>query len=180
LRAGRYHWLVTNAIEPEEVILAEGTGGAMTVPATMPIDTAVPTGADVEMARDSSRRLAGATAVPAESLRMRLGEGATVDVPTSAVKLFLHLLSEMGRGHAVAVLPTHAELTAGQAAEILNADVPFVVTLIDEGRLVARHSGGDLRVRLDDLMEFKRRDDAVRAEIADRLTAEAQELGLGY
>jgi len=29
-------------------------------------------------------------------------------------------------------------------------------------------------------MEYKRKDDAARAKIADELAAEAQELGLGY
>ena len=36
------------------------------------------------------------------------------------------------------------------------------------------------RERLDDLMEYKRKDDETRRRIADELTADAQELGLGY
>jgi hypothetical protein len=34
--------------------------------------------------------------------------------------------------------------------------------------------------RSDDLMAYKRKDDEVRAKVLDQLTAEAQELGMGY
>jgi hypothetical protein len=34
--------------------------------------------------------------------------------------------------------------------------------------------------RFDDLMAYKRKDDEARAEVLEQLTAEAQELGMGY
>jgi hypothetical protein len=40
--------------------------------------------------------------------------------------------------------------------------------------------GKDRRVRFDDAMAYKRKDDEARAQILDHLTAEAQELGMGY
>jgi uncharacterized protein YbjQ (UPF0145 family) len=36
------------------------------------------------------------------------------------------------------------------------------------------------RVRFDDLVAYKRKDDEARAKVLDQLTAEAQELGIGY
>jgi hypothetical protein len=38
-----------------------------------------------------------------------------VAVPASALRLFLHLLTEMSQGNAVILIPTHAELTTQQA-----------------------------------------------------------------
>mgnify|MGYP001150286043 CR=1 FL=1 len=35
-------------------------------------------------------------------------------------------------------------------------------------------------VNVDDLMAYKRKDDKARAKVLDQLTAEAQELGMGY
>ena len=39
------------------------------------------------------------------------GEAETVAVPAAALRLFLHLLTEMSQGNAVGLIPTHAEWT---------------------------------------------------------------------
>ena len=39
------------------------------------------------------------------------GEAETVAVPASALRLFLNLLTEMTKGYAVGLIPTHAEWT---------------------------------------------------------------------
>lgn len=57
---------------------------------------------------------------------------------------------------------------------------PYVVKLLDEGKIPSRTVGKYRRVRFDDLMAYKRKDDEARAKVLDQLTAEAQELGLGY
>ncbi len=38
-------------------------------------------------------------------------QAETVAVPASALRLFLHLLTEMSQGNAVTLIPTHAEWT---------------------------------------------------------------------
>ena len=40
------------------------------------------------------------------------GEAETVAVPASALRLFLHLLTEMSQGNTVTLIPAHAELQA--------------------------------------------------------------------
>lgn len=148
-------------------------------------ETVTPSEADAVLARESSRLLATRKLNRRTSARIRFvddgeGEAETVSVPTSALRLFLHLLTEMSQGHSVALVPTHAELSTQQAADILNVSRPYVVKLLDEGKIPSRAVGKYRRVRFDDLMAYKRKDDDARAKILDQLTAEAQELGMGY
>jgi excisionase family DNA binding protein len=147
-------------------------------------ETVAPSEADALLARESSRRLATYKLGRRSSIRIQLladGEEAeTVAVPASALRLFLHLLTEMSQGNAVTLIPTHAELTTQQAADLLNVSRPYIVKLLDEGKIPGRTVGRYRRVRFDDLMAFKREDDDARAKVLDQLTAEAQELGMGY
>lgn len=76
--------------------------------------------------------------------------------------------------------PREAELTAQQAADLLNVSHPYLVQLLDDGRIPSRSVGVNRIVRLDDILAFKRQDDEAKLKIADQLTAEAQELGKGY
>lgn len=147
-------------------------------------ETVLPTEADALLARESSRRLATRKLGRRSSVRIKLvddGEEAEpVTVPASALRLFLHLLTEMSQGNAVTLIPTHAELTTQRAADLLNVSRPYLVKLLDEGKIPCRTVGKYRRVRFDDLMAYKQKDDEARAKVLDQLTAEAQELGLGY
>jgi excisionase family DNA binding protein len=147
-------------------------------------ETVAPTEADALLARESSRQLATHKLGRRSSVRIQLlddgKEPKTVAVPASALRLFLHLLTEMSQGNAVTLIPTHAELTTQQAADLLNVSRPYLVKLLDEGKIPCRTVGKYRRVRFDDLMVYKGKDDEVRAKVLDRLTAEAQELGMGY
>src|ERR1700720_5221 len=156
----------------------------MTIPMSENFETVAPSEADALLARESSRRLATHKLGKRSSVRIQLladgKEAETVAVPASAMRLFLHLLTEMSRGNAVTLIPTHAEMTTQQAADLLNVSRPYVVKLLDEGKIPSRTVGKYRRVRFDDLMAYKRRDDEARAKILDELTADAQELGMGY
>jgi excisionase family DNA binding protein len=146
-------------------------------------ETVSPTDTDARLALESSRILASRKLGKKTGVRIRLGDddpSEGVVVPTSAVRLFLHLLVEMSQGHAVTLIPTHAELTTQQAADLLNVSRPYVVKLLDEGKIPSRLVGKYRRVRFDDLMAFKKKDDQARSEVLDQLAQEAQELGLGY
>ena len=104
--------------------------------------------------------------------------GTTLEIPGHALRLLVDMLAQIANGHAVTVAPIHAELTTQQAADLLNVSRPYVVKLLDEEQIPYRRVGNRRRLLLTDLLEYQQRDQAQRLQIADRLTAEAQRLGL--
>jgi excisionase family DNA binding protein len=106
--------------------------------------------------------------------------GAEVILPASALRLLKDVLAEMAQGRAVAILPVQAELTTQQAADLLNVSRPYLIGLLEERKIPFRLVGQHRRVRLDDLLSYKRKDDERRRQIADELAADGQELGMGY
>jgi excisionase family DNA binding protein len=147
-------------------------------------ETVAPSQADTLLARESSRLLAAYKLGQSAGVRIRLVADAEQDepvvVPASAMRMFVQLLTEMSQGNAVTLIPTHAELTTQQAANLLNVSRPYVVKLLDEGKLPSRTVGKYRRVRFDDLMAYKRKDDEARTKVLEELSALDQELGLGY
>ncbi len=141
--------------------------------------TAAPNDADREMARESSRRLAPYLGTRADVVPEGRAGAEPITLPPSVLELLFTILNEMAEGNAVTLIPIHAELTAEQAAEILNVTPPYVNALMDSGELPGR-AGAQRRVPFRDVLEYKQKADARQARLLDELAAEAQELGMGY
>jgi excisionase family DNA binding protein len=146
-------------------------------------ETVSPTEADAEVARESSRQLAGRLQAAKDfRLQISTGKGAeeTLVLPPSAVRLLFHVLTEMARGNAVTLIPIHAELSTQQAADLLNVSRPYLVKLLEEGAIPCRKVGSHRRVLFQDLMAYKRRVDAERLKTLGELAEQAQDLDMGY
>jgi excisionase family DNA binding protein len=133
-----------------------------------------------EAAADAARVLGTLLQKEQSVVQLRTDEGETVPVPGPAFRLFVDLLTHLANGDGVVVMPGHAELSTQQAAEILNVSRPYVIKLIEDKQLPARNVGTHRRVLLQDLLEYKRRNDAEREAVMQELADQAQELGLGY
>ena len=108
------------------------------------------------------------------------GPMQSVAVPREAFELFLEVLGQMADGHAVTVVPVADELTTQQAADLLNVSRPYLIDLLESGRIPFRLVGTHRRVLASDILTFRRVDAGKRQEALDALTEEAQKLGLGY
>lgn len=152
-------------------------------------ETIAPTAADIELARESSRqlsRLLGKHAIsnPLPDFKLRIQADnepeEVVVIPLSAFRFLTDILTQMSRGNAVTLMPIQAELTTQQAADLLNVSRPFLIGLIDNGKIPCRKVGTHRRIRFDDLMAYKHDIDQKRLQTLAELTEEAQALDLGY
>ncbi|MHB8898718.1 MAG: helix-turn-helix domain-containing protein [Thermoguttaceae bacterium] len=143
-----------------------------------------PSESDAQLAEESSRRLTRLLGKQRGDFRLRFqteDEGEeTVSIPLSAFRLLNDILTEMAKGNAVTFIPVHAELTTQQAADILNVSRPFLVRLVEEGKIPCRKVGTHRRIRFHDLLQYKRQMDRDRLKALEELAAQAQELNMGY
>jgi excisionase family DNA binding protein len=140
----------------------------------------LPSAAEALLAKESSQILASRL-LSSDSHRLRLLDDpakTTVKIPTSAVRLLIHILQEMARGNAVTLIPVHAELTTQEAADLLNISRPSLIHLLDQGIIQFRRVGTHRRIRFEALMAYKRRADADRLAALAELAAYDQELGI--
>ncbi|WP_329027992.1 helix-turn-helix domain-containing protein [Streptomyces sp. NBC_01423] len=98
-------------------------------------------------------------------------------LPREAVELLAALLAHLGAGRGVSIVPSTAELTTQQAADILNVSRPFLIGLLEAGEIECRLVGTHRRIAASSLMEYKQADDRRRREAADELTQLGQEMG---
>jgi excisionase family DNA binding protein len=147
-------------------------------------ETATPSEADSLQARESLERISEILTSGVSDLSFRIQNdkqrGADIILPASVLRLLKGILAEMAQGHGVALLPVQAELTTQQAADLLNVSRPYLIRLLEDKKIPFRLVGQHRRVRFDDLLAYQRKDDEERRRVADELTADAQESGLGY
>lgn len=148
-------------------------------------ENASPTAEEASLAqegRDRLERLVGGQSTKAIQFCFQ-PEGSSevsVSIPASALKLLYDILAQMAKGNAVALIPVQAELTTQQAADLLNVSRPFLVEQLEKNAIPFRKVGSHRRILLRDLMAYKESMDRNRLKALAELTAQAQELGMGY
>ncbi|HET7034403.1 MAG TPA: excisionase family DNA-binding protein [Thermomicrobiaceae bacterium] len=105
-------------------------------------------------------------------------DGAEFSLPESVVSLVEQMLPILRRGDGVSVIPVHRDLTTQQAAVLLNVSRQYLVQLLEQGDIPFHKVGTHRRVRVDDLLVYRRARDAERRAMLDRLDRLSQEDGL--
>ena len=136
----------------------------------------VPDPSDADLAQSALRDLTNALDKEGP-VHLRFAEGADVVVPRSALTALTQILSTFAQGEGVTVLPAQAELTTQQAADAMNVSRPYLIGLLEAGKIAYRTVGTHRRVAAAALVEYMRADEAEREAAADALAAETHELG---
>jgi excisionase family DNA binding protein len=139
-----------------------------------------PSDEDRRIAAESSRQLA-ALIGKGDKAQLRLIEGdEVITVPVSAMRMLVDILAHMAEGEAVTIIPQDAELTTQQAADFLNVSRPFIVKILEEGKLDFHKVGTHRRVYFRDLVAYKEQSMSERQKALEELAKQAQELNMGY
>lgn len=140
----------------------------------------IPTPETAEEAKQALHSLSPAGRKPgARTVRLHAGDEDAI-VPKEAFDLLLEILGQMANGNAVTIVPIQAEFTTQQAADFLNVSRPFLIDLLEKGRIPFRKVGTHRRVRFEDVLAYRKADAQQRAAVLDELAAIAQEQGMGY
>ena len=102
-----------------------------------------------------------------------------IPLPENVRLTLLHVLREMGKGSALAILALDEELTPQQASDLLKVSRAHLMRAIHQNALPTRRVGSHYRVRLRDVLGYRDERER-RGRLLDELTAEAQELHMGY
>ncbi len=108
------------------------------------------------------------------------GEEDSIKIPVSALKHLNTIMNLMAQGKAITVNPVDAEITTQEAADLLLVSRPYLVKLLENGKIPFHMVGSHRRIRLEDLLAYKKQMEKEREEALTELTRISQELGLDY
>lgn len=106
-------------------------------------------------------------------------DAGEIELPSAAGRAVLLLLEELGSGAAVHLVPTDADLTTQQSADLLGISRTYLIRLIEGGKLPAHLVGTHRRLRAADVLDYKERR-AARLAAVDAIRDADAEVGIDY
>jgi len=144
----------------------------------------LPSAAEAALAKISSQELSGFIETKAETQQLSItdakGVAHDVQMPVAALQLLVNVLTELGDGNTVKLVPIHAELTTQEGADMLNVSRPTFVKMLDDKLIPFAQAGNRRKVRFSDVQSYKNRLETDRLATLNELSALDQELGVGY
>jgi excisionase family DNA binding protein len=105
-------------------------------------------------------------------------DGRSVQLPEPIFDVLLQVAAAMKAGLAVTVAPHHLTLSTQEAADLLRISRTTLVRLLETGVIPFEKPSRHRKVRLDDLLEYRRRQRS-QAELAFAdMVADTERLGL--
>lgn len=101
-----------------------------------------------------------------------------IKIPIKALKLLSEVLEAMGKGQPISIVPLATEVTTQKAAEIIGCSRPFLVKLLEEGKITFTKVGRHRRIKLEDVLEYKEQQKRVQKQHLIEMMKNDEELGL--
>jgi excisionase family DNA binding protein len=134
---------------------------------------------EAALAKDAAARLSKvARKGKTVSITVKDGTNTSMPLPARTFDVLLRIVNAMAERRPFSVVPHDTEFTTQQAADYMSVSRPFLVGLIDKGRLEARLVGRHRRVRFSDLLAYEARSMATAKRALKTVVSEAQRLKL--
>src|SRR5438270_6252725 len=104
-------------------------------------------------------------------------DGQETALDPGAYDILAHVLEQIKDGKAVRLISYGKDLTTQQAADILNISRQYLIRLLDRDEIPYKKVGSHRRLRVDDVLAYRRRRSALRREALGNLTRASQEMG---
>jgi excisionase family DNA binding protein len=113
------------------------------------------------------------------SVNIRINN-ANIAIPQTAFSLLSDILSNMADGKPVSVIAVESEVTTQQAADLLHISRPFMVKLLETGKIPFFKAGSHRRILLKDIQAYKHKQQQIRKKQLAFIGLQAHELNMGY
>jgi excisionase family DNA binding protein len=110
----------------------------------------------------------------------RLDDAPLLRLPPKVLRLFADMLGSLAQGKLVAIMPKELDITTQEAALFLNVSRPYLVRLLEEGKIPFHKVGTHRRVRFEDVVKYKEGRQKISQDALQKLAEQAQELGMDY
>lgn len=133
---------------------------------------------EVQAARVAARALSRNGTGPVIRFAVEGQSVEPISLPASIFALVVDLLSKLGNGNAVTIVPVEAELTTQQAADYLNVSRPHLIKLLERGSLPFRMVGTHRKVLARDVINYRSKVDEARYEALRAMSVADADLGI--
>lgn len=99
-------------------------------------------------------------------------------LPVKALNLLGDILKAMSQGKPISIVPLATEVTTQKASEILGCSRPYLVKLLEEGKIDFTKIGKHRRIKYEDVIDYKMKmKDEQKQRLIDMMHAD-EDLGL--
>jgi|HubBroStandDraft_1064217.scaffolds.fasta_scaffold147926_2 excisionase family DNA binding protein len=110
--------------------------------------------------------------------RLTAPDGKSIELSESMFEVLLQVAAAMNAGLAVTVAPQRLTLTTQEAADLLRISRTTLVRLLETGAIPFDKPSSHRKVRLDDLLEYRRRQRSQAEQAFAEMIADTERLGL--
>jgi excisionase family DNA binding protein len=106
-------------------------------------------------------------------------DSARLEISPATLRMLSKIFALMARRQTFVLYPESSELTTKQAAEVLGVSRPFLIRVIEAGKIPYRKVGRHRRVLMKDVLLHKQTTQVKRRAAIDELVGIGEEMG-GY